>query len=265
MKKTISVFAASAVLLSTMLLGISGCDGKTADTTFYPETAPTTTELETQPTETTPTTTEPTRVTNQWTDFSDKVDGDELLARGQEHFQEELDSDLEIDSNDASEYAVYLDGPVVTMQNCPAIESSEYFDMDHDELIEEVTPIYISVEEIGDTYPLSYYTPKTNAPEIYFIVEKMGGRDAGFFNLDTGEVDYIVYFMVIRISVRDIKTDELICWFEAEMGQSHDTLVLTNGMCDDLFIDNNHRYLRSKGGNAITPLYCLYRFFPDWK
>ena len=261
MKKAISVLGALALTLGSLSLGITGCSSNETEVTSVPETAPTTTE--TEPSETTPpTTTETTRATNAWTDYSDKVDGEELLARGQEHFQEELDPDKRIDQDDAYQYAVYLDGPVITMENSPAIDYTEYYDMDHDKLLKESEPVYISVETVADTYPMSFYSPKTESPEIYFIVEKLGGKDAGYFDTTTKEVNEIIYYIAFRISIRNIETDELICWFTSEMGYSPKTMTLDQyGMCDYLFLDNGQKYLRSKGGNKITSLYCLYRLF----
>jgi hypothetical protein len=191
--------------------------------------------------------------TKEYFDYTAGLDTEALLERGVSHFQEKLDSGKEVTPEKAAGYASFLDGPVVHMSLCPAIYSKDYFTTDRDALLAECAPEYMDPRDAAERYPEDYYSPKTETPKVYFIIEKTGGEFAGYTSM--------IYYMYFRISVRDIETDELICWFTARPGYAPKTLKV-GGVDSGVFGENGRSYLRDESKQSTTSLYCLHRYFP---
>ena len=191
--------------------------------------------------------------TQEYFDYTAGLNSAEIFERGVSHFQEKLDAGKEVSPEAAGAYASLLDGPVVTMEKCPKIYAKDYFTTDRSALLAECEPRYVEPREVTEYLPEVYYSPKNDAPQVYFIIEKMGGTFAGY----QGTIYYINY----RISVRNIETDELLCWFTIKPGYAPRTLQI-NGINSGVFADNGRSYLKDEEGKAITYLYCLRKYFP---
>ena len=184
-------------------------------------------------------------------DYSDAADRDLILEKGAGHFREELDPDKEVAEMDALLYAGFLDGPVVTMDVCPEIDYSTYFDDESADAVKGAKPKYISVANMAGFHPEEIDLDGLDyAPKVYFIAEKMGGKLVRY----TGEDDYL---MVYRISVRDIETDELICWFEAIPGDAPDTKPAGSRT----FKEGGRTYMTDENNKDTTAEYCIYTYF----
>ena len=191
--------------------------------------------------------------TKEYFEFSKAIDPAVILEKGVSHFQETLDPEKEIAPEQAGEYASFLDGPIVSMVKCPAIDADDYNTTTRSALLAEAEPEYLDVRQAAERYADDYYSPKTESPKVYFVVEKTGGKFAGY--------QALIYYMHYRISVRDIETDELLCWFRAVPGYGP-TTVKVGGVDSGVYGDNGRSYLRAEDGSQTTELYCVHRYFP---
>ncbi len=190
------------------------------------------------------------------------IDKDALFALGKEHFCEGLDPTKMIDPTEADDYARFLDGPVITVERCPEIYYSDYLEQDREKLLEESGPVYLDIPYIAARYTDDIYEfePGSSADK-YFIIEKTGGRRVDYFGglqptigMIPSETDYK---MCYRISVRSIKDDELICWFETIEGFAPETKYEHSKS----FTEGEREYLRDEDNNITTPEYCLHKYF----
>ncbi len=187
--------------------------------------------------------------------YSDLADEDAILQKGTGHFCETLDADKKIDPADAKKYAEIYDGPIVTVETCPEIKPSEYTKLGRDALLKSTEAVYESVADNAWSNSRSGYpTGMKEAPTVYFIAEKMGGIAVEY----TGNVgDKTYYQMVYRISVRDIETDELLCWFEAETGDVPGKIESTT----PLYKEGDRTYFQEGVSTDVTPWYVVKKYF----
>ena len=158
--------------------------------------------------------------TQELMDYSDMVDGEEVFEKGKSHFCETLDPSREIDPADAYKYAKYLEAPVVTVETCPNVTVDDYPSMDRAALFEEAGPVFMSIANMASYTTGSYRHPDMSSPpSVYIIAEKIKGKAVGYLVNGVG-TNY--YHMAYRFSVRDIETDELICWFVTNEGSEPD-------------------------------------------
>ncbi|MBQ6230415.1 MAG: hypothetical protein IJJ74_04780 [Eubacterium sp.] len=186
--------------------------------------------------------------------YSENVEPDALLARAQEHFGEELDPGKKISEDVAGGYADYLDGPVISVKECPAIDYPEYDNMNKQMILAETEAYYVSVTTVADMFPEDAYQPKIDKPQKYFIVEKIGGIKVDYIGADK---DY--YKMVFRVSVRNIETDELAFWFEATPGYAP-SAIRSDDSGWSRITEGGRTYFGDYDGNRVTPEYVIHKY-----
>ena len=197
--------------------------------------------------------------TNEIFNREEGIDKDTLLERGQSHFCEELDQSKKIDPSSAASYVRFADGPVVTMDTCPSISSSLYLEQDRQSIIESSGPRYLDIAYTAARYAEDMYEyGDDSASGVYFIVEKTGGTGVSYF-AGTGatiatEADYLMGF---RVSIRDIDTDELICWFETTEGYAPERKVSGTRT----FEEGGRHYMRDENSKVITSSYVVHKYF----
>jgi len=185
-------------------------------------------------------------------DYSAMADEEAVLNMGQTHFCEVLDPAKEIDPSEAGSYAKFLDGPVVTVETCPNVRRNEYTEQDRTALLEEAHLLYLGIDCMAGYNPSRYYHPDTSkAPSVYFIAEKMVGHGESYIGSNGGEV---IYHMAYRISVRNIQTDALICWFVAETGKAPRSNPSSMTQGELKFLTN---------GDPPYPHYVVSKYFCD--
>ncbi|SCW62066.1 Leucine rich repeat-containing protein [Ruminococcaceae bacterium YRB3002] len=176
--------------------------------------------------------------TRELMDFSDLVDGEDVLEKGKSHFCETLDPSKEIDPSDARKYVRYLEAPVVTVETCPDVKFDDYTSQDREALLEAAVPVYMSIANLASYAVSSYSRPDmSKAPSVYIIAEKIRGRPVSYLVNGVGKN---FYHMNYRFSVRDIKTDALICWFMTEEGTEADRSPGT-------FVEGGYTFLSDHG------------------
>ena len=138
---------------------------------------------------------------------------------------------------------------------CPEIKPSEYTKLGRDALLKSTEAVYESVADNAWSNSRSGYpTGMKETPTVYFIAEKMGGIAVEY----TGNVgDKTYYKMVYRISVRDIETDELLCWFEAETGDAPGKIESTT----PLYKEGDRTYFQEGVSTDVTPWYVVKKYF----
>lgn len=189
--------------------------------------------------------------TKEFLDYSDMADEADVMERAKSHFCETLDPDKEIDPADAVSFAQFLDGPVVSVKDCPDVFESDYLVQDPKVFLNSVEPVYISIGCMASYNAWSYYHPDTTkAPSVYFIAEKMVGDSEIYTD---GAVSKTFYHMKYRMSVRDMQSDELICWFVVSEGDAprQSPSHVTEG---------EREFLRNGNSNPI-PQYVVRKYF----
>ena len=185
--------------------------------------------------------------------YSDSVDGEALLARAEQHFGEKLDPNKEVDESKAGAFYDHLDGPLISIKECPAVDYPEYDNMTRESILADNELYYMSVANIADSYPEDAYQPKIDKPQKYVIVEKIGGVRVDYIGTDK---EY--YKMVFRVSVRNIETDELAFWFETTPGYA------PSGIRSDEYtqrlVESGRIYFNDYDGNQITPEYVVHKY-----
>lgn len=200
-------------------------------------------------------------VTPEMRDYSDQVDQAEIVRMARRHFCEDLDPSKEVLPKNAHRYANFLDGPFVTTLECPELNYHDYMAMFSNTLFSTYTnSIYSSV---ASTYTCcsndSCYEPDmTAAPEIYFVVERMQGSWESYSGNGS---TYSFCHMFYRISVWEIESDELVCWFTVETGAAPNT---TTSVTSISFSEGEVSYLNESDHSRPTPVNVLVRYFsPD--
>lgn len=182
-------------------------------------------------------------------EYSDSFDGDKVLKAGTGHFQEKLDASKQIEPGQAKQIAKFLDGPVVSMKDCPPVSEEDYYYYNKEQLNAKAGQVYYNVAQVADSFPESYYEPQGKR-KVYFIVEKTGSVRANYSGAD-------IYFMVYRVSVRDYETDNLLCWFRLSPGVAPQILNVDQGT----FKDGERRYLYDEGKKIDSPVKVVYEYF----
>ena len=186
--------------------------------------------------------------TEDFINYSQMADEQGILDMGATHFCEALAPDKEITPEQAGEYARFLDGPVVSVECCPAIPYSKYLEQDREELLNGSGLVCFSISDVARYMPGRYYPADTSkAPDVYFIVEKTGGESVEYTN-------GTYYHMHYRISVRSIEDDGLICWFTTSEGEA----PATN---PPFFTEGDRKYLKGEHNSISSPQYVVLKYF----
>ena len=195
-------------------------------------------------------------------EYSDYVDRNDIYERAYSHIYGDLDPEKEIDPSESKQYANLFDGPVLTVASVPTMtESSGIKDgYSRASVLAAIKPVYHSIAEVGQNLITDYYSPNPgNIPSVYFVAEKyIGDLETyritinGIETYNTESYNYMNY----RISVWDIETDELICWFTYRSGYAPDWIGN-----DSLYTESDIQFFSNPDGSPVTPLTVLSDLF----
>lgn len=179
-----------------------------------------------------------------------------------------LDAGKKIDEKNATQYADIINGPIIYQYHCTDCPYEKYnreAALDNEYFVE-------TVKEIKKTYPDTIYTDekalkvaKGSAPLVIGVADSLGYVPVDYVDKDNPDTTETLYFEMMRVSIWNIETGELLAWYDHCDGTAP-TEYNSHDKSDYVYLDRigtDHDYYFFEGGYTYPMNFLMETIYPE--